>query len=93
VLPIQFLNNVLFMYMKQLLCLSHCSKFLILISGRTLPFSMGTENTPPASPGIPVPEGDDEMYEDEIGEEIPETEMGAECRKISMMITMKMTTN
>ena len=39
---------------------------------------MGSENTPPASPGIPVPEGDDEMYEDEIGEEIPETEMGAE---------------
>ena len=31
---------------------------------------MGSENTPPASPGIPVPDDGDEMYEDDIAEEI-----------------------
>ena len=45
---------------------------------------MGSENTPPASPGIPVPEGDNEMYEDEIGEEIPETEMGTEVKYLAL---------
>jgi len=63
---------------------------LIHFYKRTLPFKMGSENTPPASPGIPVPEGDNEMYEDEIGEEIPELVMGTERRRILMMITMKM---
>ena len=45
---------------------------------------MGSENTPPASPGIPVPEGDNEMYDDEIGEEIPETEMGIEVKFLTL---------
>ena len=45
---------------------------------------MGSENTPPASPGIPVPEGDNEMYEDEIGEEIPELVMGTEVKYLAL---------
>ena len=45
---------------------------------------MGSENTPPASPGIPVPEGGDEMYEDEIAEEINETDLGTEVIKAAL---------
>ena len=44
---------------------------------------MGSENTPPASPGItPVDDDGDEMYEDDVAEEVEVGEGEAEVRMV-----------
>ena len=47
---------------------------------------MGSEDTPPSSPGIPVTDDGDELFEDDIAEEIDIVEGEAQVKHPSFLV-------
>ena len=43
--------------------------------------NMGSNDTPPPSPGIPIPDDGDEMYEDDVAEEIDDGDGALQVNK------------